>query len=68
MICHVIILVSVTFNLFVHTYQGILYHKYLPCIYVLLKDGRHRPKHVGEINTIQVFMHECLPLVGINRV
>jgi hypothetical protein len=67
MICCVITLGSLIFNLLVPSYHDILYHNYLPSIYVLPEDGRYRPKHVGEIaTTIQVFMHEYLPLVGIN--
>jgi hypothetical protein len=68
MICYVINFGSVIFYLLVHIYHDILYN-YLPCIYVLPEDGHYRPKHVGEITTtIQVFMHEYLSLVGINRV
>jgi len=57
MICYVIIFDSIIFNLFIHTYDDILYHKYLPCIYVLPQDAPGRPKHVGEIiMTKQIFM------------
>jgi hypothetical protein len=67
MICYVITHGSVIINLLVHTYHVILYHNYLPCIYVLPEDGRHRPNHVGEIaKKIQLSMHDYLPLVRIN--
>jgi len=69
MIFYVIILNSLIFNLFVHTYDDISYPKYLTCIYVLPEDGPRRPKHVGEIiMTNQIFMHEYVQLVGINKV
>jgi len=32
-----------------HTYDDILFPKFLLCIYVLPEDGPCRPKHVGEI-------------------
>jgi len=55
--CYVIILDTVVFNLFVLTYDEILYHKSLLFIYVLPEDGTRRPKHVGEIiMTKQIFM------------
>ena len=54
-------------NLFVHTYNNILYNKYPHCIYVLPQDGPCWPKHVGEIiMTKQIFILEYLQLVGIN--
>jgi len=69
MICYVIILGSLIFNLFGHTYYDILYHKFLLCIYVLPEDGPRRPKHVGEITvTKQIFMYEYVQLAGINTV
>jgi len=49
MIWYVIIFRILNFNLFVHTYDEILYPKCLLCIYVLPQDGLRRPKHVGEI-------------------
>jgi len=69
MVWYVIILGSIIFNLFVHTYDDIFYPKYILCIYVLPEDGLCRPKYVVEfIMTKQTFMHEYLPLVGINTV
>ena len=69
MVCYVVVPYSVIFNLFVHTYDDILYPKYLLCISVLPEDGPPRPKHVGEIiMTKQIFMYECLQLVAINTV
>ena len=69
MICYVIILDTVIFNVFVHTYDDILYPKYLLCIYVLHQDGPCRPKHAGEmIITKQIFIYEYLQLVAINTV
>jgi len=68
MICYVIIFGSSSIlNIFVFTYHDILYHKCLLCIYVLREDGPRSPNHLGEIiRTKQIFMHEYLPLVGIN--
>jgi hypothetical protein len=69
MICYVRILGSLICNLFVLTYDDILYHKSLLCIYVLPDDGSRRRKIVGEIIVRkQIFMHEYVPLVGINTV
>jgi len=66
-ISYVIIFGCLNFNLFIHTYEDILYPKCLLCIYVLLEDGLCRPKHVGEIiMPKQIYMHEYLQLVGIN--
>jgi hypothetical protein len=67
MICCVIILGSLIFNLFVHTYDNILYPKLLLYIYVLPQDGPRRPKHVEEIiMTKLILMYEYLQLVAIN--
>ena len=67
MICYVIIFGNLIFNLFVHTYDDILYPKCILCIYVLPEDGSLRPKRIGEIiMTKQIFMHEYLQLFGIN--
>ena len=64
MICYVKIFGSLILNLFVLTYDGILYYKCLLCVYILPQDGRRRPKHVGEIiRTEQIFMHEYIQLV-----
>jgi len=61
---YVIIPDNVIFNLFVHTYDDILYPKCLLCIYVLPQDGPREPKHVGEIIVTKlIFMHEYLQLV-----
>jgi len=67
MICYVIIFGNLIFNLFVHTYDDILYPKCILCIYVLPEDDSRRPKRIGEIiMTKQIFMHEYLQLFGIN--
>ena len=69
MIFFTINLCSIILNLCVHTYDRILFPKCLLCIYVLPGDGLRRPKYVIEIIiTKQIFMHEYLPLVGINSV
>ena len=61
MICYIVILFSVIFNLFVLNYDAILYPKCLPCNYVPPENGPLRPKHVWEIiMTKQIFMHEYL--------
>jgi len=67
-ICYVRIFGNFIFNLFVLTSHDILYHKCLLCIYVLPENGLSRPKHVGEIIVTKIFMHEYVPLVGINTV
>jgi len=69
MICYFRILGSLIFNLFVLTYDDILYHKCILCIYVLPEDGPRRPKIVVEIIVRkQISMDEYVPLVGINTV
>jgi len=49
MIYYVIVFVSFILNLFVLTYDDILYPKCLLGFYVLSQDDSRRPKHVGEI-------------------
>ena len=49
MIYYVIVSVSFILNLFVLTYDDILYPKCLLGFYVLHQDDPRRPKHVGEI-------------------
>ena len=69
MICYVIIYGNLILNLFLLTYDDILYPKCLLYIYVLHQNGPRRPKHVEEIIiTKKNFMHEYLQLVGINIV
>ena len=63
-ISYVIIFGSIILNIFVLTYDAILYIKYLLCIYVLPQDCLRRPKNVGEIiMTKHIFIHEYLLLV-----
>jgi len=57
MICYVIIFGSLNFNLFVHTYDNILYPKFLLCIYVIPEDSPRRPKHIGEIIMTNKFLY-----------
>jgi len=60
MICYIIILDTVIFNLFFPTYD-ISYPKFLHCIYVLPEDGSRRPKHAGEIiMKTPIFVHGYL--------
>jgi hypothetical protein len=69
MISYTIIPGSIILNIFMLTYDDILYPKCLLCIYVLPEDGPRRPKHVGEIiMTKQIVMHKYLQLVGMNTV
>ena len=69
MIFYVIIFGGLILNLFVPTYNDILYTKYLLWIHILPEDGLRRPKHVGEIiMTKQIYMHEYLQLAGISTV
>jgi hypothetical protein len=64
---YVIIPDNVIFNLFIYTYENILYPKWLFYIYVLPQYGPRRPKNLGEIiMTKQIFMYEYLQLVVIN--
>ena len=57
MIFYVIIFGGLILNLFVPTYNDILYTKYLLCIHVLPQDGSRGPKHVGGIiKTKQMYM------------
>ena len=68
-IFYIIIFGSLNFSIFVHTCDDVLYSKCLLCIYVYPEDDPRRPKHVGKIiMTKQIFMHEYLQLVGINKV
>jgi hypothetical protein len=69
MICYVIIFGSLILNLFVLTYDDILYHKCILCIYILPQVDSRRPKYVGEIIMKKpIFMHEYLQSVGLNTV
>jgi len=68
MISYVINFGSLISNIFVLTYDEILYIKCLLCLYVLPEDGPCRSKNVGEIiMTKQIFMHEYLQLDGKNK-
>jgi len=65
MICCDIIFGSLIFNLFLHTYDDILYPKCLLCMYVFPEVCPRTPKHVVEI-IMKESLHEYLQLVGIN--